>query len=151
MPQLQAWLSRTSSSDEGTFGHLYCGDIHFHTGELPWRDNARDISCIPVGTYQVKYEPTGKHKGYVIKDVTGRTNIEIHVGNFCGDTLRDYRSDVEGCVILGCGRDRLNRAQDKPQEAVTRSRVAIERFHAAMQERPFTLHIVDKVQEASNV
>jgi hypothetical protein len=64
------------------------------TIELPWKDNARNISCIPEGTYkcEVIYSET---KGRVIhiKDVPNRDGILMHVGNTLAET--------KGCILVG--------------------------------------------------
>ena len=48
-----AYLLRNSTSDTGTFGQFRIGDYQCHCGELPWRDNSRNVSCIPAGIYRV--------------------------------------------------------------------------------------------------
>ena len=49
----RAVLERTGSTDEGTFGTLTLGDgQQLYTTELPWRDNATQVSCIPKGVYR---------------------------------------------------------------------------------------------------
>ena len=45
---IQAKLTRNETGDEGTFGELSVLDRVFKTGELPWRDNNNDFSCIPA-------------------------------------------------------------------------------------------------------
>jgi hypothetical protein len=88
-------LTRYKENSEGTFGYLDIkkGDP-LATFELPWRDNARDISCIPAGKYScfvgVSYS---KGRCIHIKSVENRTNILIHVGNTSKDT--------QGCILVG--------------------------------------------------
>ena len=143
-----AYLLRTEQSDQGTFGHLCCEDFHLHTGELPWRDNKRDISCIPAGSYMVEWEPMGYFKGYVVKRVADRDDIEIHIGNFCGDTERELKYDVKGCICLGLKRGKLTpKGYNFEQEAVISSSLAMERFHSFMNKVPFILFIEDKFKE----
>lgn len=87
-------LKRFSSNDKRTLGFLSDGANHFYTLELPWRDNARRISCIPAGTYKVV--PTvSPSKGMCFKllDVPGRTEILIHRGNTTVDS--------QGCILIG--------------------------------------------------
>ena len=47
-------LTPQAQSDNGTFG-VWINDNKplFVTLELPWKDNQKDISCIPAGTYKV--------------------------------------------------------------------------------------------------
>lgn len=65
-----------------------------NTLELPWLNNARNISCIPAGAYTLtKYiSPTHKHCFY-ISDVPNRSHILIHAGNKINDT--------KGCILVG--------------------------------------------------
>ena len=97
-------LIRYSTGDEGTFGSLILDDgWSCVTGELPWKNNQSNISCIPVGTYLVQWLYSPKHNGYCyhLIDVPNRGSIEIHSGNFCGDVEKGYKSDVLGCILPG--------------------------------------------------
>ena len=60
--------------------------------ELPGRDNAVGVSCIPTGTYQVKRDKTGTHQWFKLIDVPGRTFIEIHEGS------KPHHS--QGCILF---------------------------------------------------
>lgn len=130
-------LVRTSSGEAGTFGLLVFDQMSFHTAELPWKDNAVGESCIPPGWYDVVWNPVGVHKGYEIPAVPGRTNIEIHVGNWAGDKRRGLRTDTDGCILLG-----LDRRTILEQAAIGRSEKAIKELHALMAEEPWRLLIV---------
>ena len=61
--------------------------------ELPDKNNANDISCIPTGVYKCVPDDTGKHQYFRIKDVPNRDRVEIHIGN--------RAKDLEGCIALG--------------------------------------------------
>jgi hypothetical protein len=65
--------------------------------EPPWRDNKRNISCIPPGEYDFVYMPksySGKYRDcYHVKDVPGRSEILIHSGNTADQT--------KGCILPG--------------------------------------------------
>lgn len=64
------------------------------TMELPWKDNQKDISCIPVGTYPVELFHSIKFgKCFKIQGVPGRDAILIHKGN--------YNRDTHGCILPG--------------------------------------------------
>lgn len=64
------------------------------TLEEPWRDNARNISCIPTGTYSVtKYSGTRHKNAFWVHDVQDRDAILIHEGNTVANTA--------GCILVG--------------------------------------------------
>lgn len=64
------------------------------TLELPDKNNARRVSCIPKGNYPVLYRYTPKRKGhYLVNNVPYRDLILIHTGN--------YNADILGCILVG--------------------------------------------------
>ncbi len=77
----------------GTNGTLYHnGRALCHTIELAWRDNQRQISCIPEGTYRLYRGDFPKHGDQLaLHDVPGRDGILIHPANHA---LRELR----GCI-----------------------------------------------------
>jgi hypothetical protein len=73
----------------------------FKTLENPWKNNERNISCIPVGTYIVEPYSSAKHPdSWVICNVPNRTDILIHIGN--------YYTHTEGCILLGLAFSDIN-------------------------------------------
>lgn len=65
-----------------------------NTLELPWRNNEKQVSCIPVGEYKVIKRNSQKYgKHFLILNVPSRQMILIHFGNFTYDT--------QGCIIVG--------------------------------------------------
>ena len=55
MTDTELVLHRTEYTDKETFGVLFCaGTWVCLTLELPWRDNARNVSCIPEGRYRLE-------------------------------------------------------------------------------------------------
>lgn len=73
-----------------------------HSIELPWKDNAKGISCIPEGTYELNIYNSPKFgRCLIVKDVPGRDAILIHKGN--------YNSDTHGCILPGCGQADINK------------------------------------------
>lgn len=138
-------LRREVSADDGTFGRIQvevAGELHdFHTLELPWRGNRKDVSCIPAGKYQVKYGPCGLKKwrhAYRLEGVTGRSGILIHPGNWAGDKAMGLRAEVQGCILLGESRQVL-----KGQRALKDSVTACVRFEKLLKREPFWLVISD--------
>lgn len=66
----------------------------FCTLELPWKDNARRISCIPEGEYEVIKHVSPKFgKCLWVQDVPERSEILVHQSNFVRELL--------GCIATG--------------------------------------------------
>lgn len=65
------------------------------TLELPWKENAKNVSCVPAGTYRCAITSSTRFKHFVLRlfDVPGREGILIHSGNTTRDT--------EGCILPG--------------------------------------------------
>jgi hypothetical protein len=93
-------ITRTDENDKNTLGFLTLKDsrnkiiYNCVTLELPYKDNKKQISCIPKGTYRSSVGVSNT-KGQVVyvKGVTNRTGILIHIGNYSKDTL--------GCILVG--------------------------------------------------
>ena len=98
-------LTRFVSDDRGTLGKLTIDPLDSQilaqeapiwTLENPWRDNQRNISCIPTGTYRVTpHESPSKGLCFLLHDVPNRDHVLVHVGN--------YTKDTEGCILVGSG------------------------------------------------
>ena len=93
-------LERYSHEEKQTIGKLYLlnnsGGIiaKWHSLELPWLDNQRRISCIPLGNYKAhKHTSPRFGKSLWLQDVPNRSEILIHRGNFYTDIL--------GCILIG--------------------------------------------------
>ena len=133
------FLFRTSSDDEGTGGVIVFGDEYLHTIEPPWRDNRRGLSCIPAGDYDVSMRNSPRYGPcYEVKNVTNRTHILLHNGNWAGDESLGFKSHSDGCIILGSSAGRLS-----DQKAVLASRRARRKFEETMNFEPFKLEIVE--------
>lgn len=135
----KATLTRTKTGDSGTFGLLQTDSGYScYTGELPWRQNKSDISCIPAGVYIVQRITSPKHGPcYLITDVPKRTMTEIHKGNWCGDISKGLKTDVEGCILTGNALGIL-----AGQDCVINSKDALERLEADLESLPFQLTII---------
>lgn len=97
-------LPRQPSTDEGTFGDwLSDSGWSCKTAELPGRDNAPGISCIPCGTYRAVWRWSQAHQRnlYHLINVPMRSEVEIHSGNMAGDVSKGYASEVKGCILPG--------------------------------------------------
>lgn len=72
------------------------------TLELPWKDNKRNISCIPPGIYQViRRDSPQFREHYYIAGVPDRDFILIHPGNFY--------TQIRGCVLVGDSYQDINK------------------------------------------
>lgn len=138
-------LIRQETSDQGTFGSLMeQGKVLFRTGELPRYagdptiENERRLDCIVAGTYLCKIKTEWSKFGHVyrLENVPNRSEILIHSGNYCGNKAKGFKSDVEGCILLGTALGKLGE-----QKAVLNSRVALQAFMKLLADQPFTLEI----------
>ncbi len=73
------------------------------TLELAYKDNERNVSCIPEGIYVVDNHISPKFgRCFWVKEVPDREFILIHVGNFAGsNNPKTGRSDIRGCILTG--------------------------------------------------
>jgi hypothetical protein len=83
------YLIRMKYSDTETLGNLTVGDTVFKTLERPWKDNKPNISCIPAGSYIVKwtFSPRMLKYTYEVTGVPNRSGIRIHVANYFNELL----------------------------------------------------------------
>ena len=92
-------LKREVATNKQTLGQLYVleseGEVFkCKTLELPYKDNRRNVSCIPIGEYTVKKRWSEKYKYHFhVQNVPNRSYILIHSGNFYTHTL--------GCILVG--------------------------------------------------
>lgn len=135
-----ARLCRLARSDQGTEGLLLAGDFNCKTLELPWRDNQRQISCIPSGEYDVEMRLSNKYgRIYWVRKVPNRTYILIHSGNYAGDKEQGLKSHVMGCILLGKHHGFLG-----GQRAVLNSRITVRAFMRNMEYQKFKLHVQEE-------
>ena len=108
-------ILRDTFTEKSTIGRLFLnGELLCDTLELPYRDNQKSISCIPVGEYKARLRTaresaTRNYLHLLIEDVKDRSYILVHIGNFPADT--------KGCVLVGVGAE---------QDRVNNSRLAME-------------------------
>lgn len=96
---MRAVIVRLKGDDKQTLGRFFLFDgidLFFQCAclELPWKDNAHDVSCIPLGSYVITpadHDHFGRH--FDITPVKDRSGIKIHSGN--------YASQIRGCVLVG--------------------------------------------------
>tara|TARA_R110000765_G_scaffold90064_1_gene171608 strand:+ start:148 stop:552 length:405 start_codon:yes stop_codon:yes gene_type:complete len=88
-------MVRIATGENGTFGVLLDEGMPFAvTLEPEWKDNQKNISCIPSGEY-ICNDTNSVRFGYTfqIDQVPDRTHILFHCGNFTKDT--------KGCILIG--------------------------------------------------
>jgi hypothetical protein len=100
---MKLFLIREKESDAGTFGRIIAGDFICHSLELPWKENQRNISCIPSGIYKTSIWFSRKYKRRIIRlsNVPDRSDVLIHQGNLAGDTEKGVKTHSMGCILPG--------------------------------------------------
>lgn len=129
-------LTRTKDTGTQMEGTLKVGDdFYCDTLERPDKNNQRRISCIPPGTYFVRwgFMNSISKNHYEVLNVPGRSAIFIHGGN--------YFLDSHGCILLGTFKD-IDINKDG-QEDLTGSMKALTAFENFMEKKDFYLKIVD--------
>ena len=88
-------VRRITEYQNATYGVLLIdGKPSFVTLEDAWKDNAKQVSCIPTGTYKIVRHKSPKFgKTYKVLDVPDRSDILIHAGN--------THEDTQGCILVG--------------------------------------------------
>jgi len=125
-------LTRLSDNTVQTIGKLTVGDKTFHTLELPWKGNAKQVSCVPKGKYIVARRTSPKYgEHFYLTNVPARDLILIHHGN--------YHTDIKGCILVGTGLADINK---DGQIDVTSSKVAMAELLKLLPKEPFELSIV---------
>ncbi len=80
-------------------GHFVC-----FTLELPWKENKRNISCIPEGKYELKARFSPEFQNHLqVLDVYGRNLILIHPANKAIEELRGGIAPVAQLTGIGAG------------------------------------------------
>lgn len=124
----------------GTFGFIDMPDgLRLFTGELPDKQNAPNISCIPPGIYNCAwtFSPAFKRMMYLVADVPKRSGIRIHSANFMGDKAAGLRAQLNGCLALG---RRLGTIDG--QKALILSSAAVTALESFMGREPFILEVI---------
>jgi len=97
---MKVTITRSKLEDAQTLGALVLTNdegkklFNCKTLELPWLNNKRNESCIPLGNYKVVARQSARYnKHYHIEDVPGRSFVLIHIGN--------YYTQTKGCILVG--------------------------------------------------
>ena len=90
---------------DGTNGEIVkAGESICYTIELPWKNNAHQISCIPEGKYLLINRYT-KELGWHLQvlNVPDRSGILIHAANVALKELKGCIGPVSALTKHGCG------------------------------------------------
>lgn len=139
-----AILERHESGDQGTFGRMLTRGLSLYSGELAWRDNRANVSCLPPAPsdgpqlHQVvwTWSPRFGRFMYLLLGTEPRGGIRGHSANFMGDDTLGFRRQLNGCIALG---EKLGWIEG--QKALLLSAPAVRRFEDHMGRRPFLLEI----------
>lgn len=125
-------LKRAYSDDKQQLGDLYIDGFKCKTLELSWKDNKRNISCIPKGRYNVKrkFSPKFGHV-YEVQNVPNRTAIYLHAGNTF--------FDIKGCILLG---DMFGDVNKDKHADILNSKKTVKAFEQFMNGKDFILEII---------
>jgi hypothetical protein len=135
-------LKRDISHDWGTTGYLTYDDFECRTLELPDKSNKRKLSCIPPGIYICKIVDSPKFGGvYEVTNVIGRGDILIHKGNWAGDIEKGFKTNSNGCILLGEFITVIN-----GQSGCSNSKKMFDKFMGIMNGEDFELTIENKIQ-----
>lgn len=116
------------------------------TIELPWRNNAPNISCIPPKEYvcTYNYSPAFKRNLYILLNVSGRSGIRIHPGSYAGAKDFGFRSDFLGCISFGSA---ISFDHVRQQHILTGTRVKIMQIERMLEYKDFILNITGEFAE----
>ena len=91
--------------DAGTNGQVFLAEeLICYSIELPWKNNAAGISCIPEGSYEAKKRWSPKFKWHLhLTDVPNREMILVHPANNALLELRGCMAPVTVLTAAGEG------------------------------------------------
>src|SRR5512138_3060985 len=108
---IRTYYPRATNGDLFLNGNKVCSTI-----ELPWKDNAHGISCIPEGEYEIRKRYSKKFgHHYILMKVPNRELILIHPANNAVKELRGCIAPVSFLTGEGEGassRMALNRLKE---------------------------------------
>lgn len=122
-------INRFKITNNYSLGDCYikhpCGRVEYigKVLERGWRNNQRNISCVPEGTYDLVLEYSNRFRKdlWELKGVPNRSECKFHVAN--------YWRQLNGCLSLGNKHVDIDHDGDPD---VTSSRLTMDKFHKAM-------------------
>ncbi|MDO5638182.1 MAG: DUF5675 family protein [Myroides sp.] len=124
--------------DKAVHGRLYVGDeLLACTIELPWKQNAKRISCIPEGIYTLRRRYSEKFKWHlVLLEVPERSGILIHPAN-------DALKELQGCIAPVTAITEVGKGSNS-RKAMQKVMTA---FNQLNTEKPVTIHITREMTD----
>ena len=106
------------------------------TLELPWKENEKNISCIPPGKYPIKHRESKKYGKHLhVTKVPKRTYILVHSANFF--------HQLQGCIAVG---KEFIHIDDDKQVDINESRLTLKRLISLLAEgEEHTIIIKDNI------
>lgn len=143
---MKGTLMRGASTDLGTPGQLTLEDgWGCVTLELPWRGNAKGVSCVKAGAYIGRryFSPHLGRDVILFEDKNGRGDVECHNGNFAGDAAQGHFTQVHGCMLPGSsyGEVLLPDKSGNSQWGIKNSKVTLDGLLEALGEEVLELEI----------
>jgi hypothetical protein len=89
-------IERRRSFSDSIGGDLYVnGSYICRTLELAWLWNAKNRSCVPLGSYRgfIRHDKSDGWRIQLAGVPGGRDGVQIHIGN--------YPKQIQGCVLVG--------------------------------------------------
>jgi len=118
-------IIRWTYNEHGIFGVIRYNDrLLGYSLELPFKNNKPFISSIPLGIYPAEVVPFRGYKAILLKDVPGRTDILIHIGN--------WTHEIEGCILPGS----QTKVEKDKTKMVLNSRVTLEKLIRVVKDDP---------------
>jgi hypothetical protein len=121
-------IIRLEKTKDGIIGVLLIDAMIFcYTLEHPKK-------FIKTGTYRAKFEmsPKFSRRFYELKEVKGRSEILIHVGNTMKDTT--------GCILIG-----KNVGYWEGKRAILSSRITVDKFHKELNGKDINVMMLDLI------
>lgn len=122
-------INRFRITKDYSLGHCYIvhpsGESEYVGCSLErgWRNNQKNVSCVPEGTYKLKleYSPRFRKDLWELYGVPGRSECKFHAAN--------YWRQLNGCIALGFKHKDIDGDGDPD---VTSSRNIMNKFHHMM-------------------
>ena len=94
-------INRFLYTPYGTYSNIRIDDYECKAVERPWLNNLPFKSCIPCGEYPafIRFSPDRQANIIELKDVPGRTVIQIHIANLA--------CQLHGCIAPGLDHTKL--------------------------------------------